>query len=64
MCQKLNYGMKFNIDCEILNTKDYGVPQHRKRAVIKMYKKNLKWESPKKNKRNHCERCNRTFTQH
>ena len=42
------YDKKYNIDYKILNAKDYGVAQSRPRAIIKMYKKNFKWEWPEK----------------
>lgn len=41
------YGHKYIIDIKILNAKDYGVPQSRPRAIIKMYKFGLKWNWPK-----------------
>ena len=41
---------KYNVEVRILNAKDYGVPQSRPRAIIKMYKKGLKWGWPKKQK--------------
>jgi len=34
----------------VLNAKDYGVPQSRPRAIIKLYKKNKKWGNPLKQK--------------
>ncbi|MGO5282719.1 DNA cytosine methyltransferase [Catenibacterium mitsuokai] len=40
------YGSKYIIEARILNAKDYGVPQSRPRAIIKMYKKGLKWGWP------------------
>jgi DNA (cytosine-5)-methyltransferase 1 len=36
------------IEHYILNAKDYGVPQSRPRAIIKLYKKNKKWGMPEK----------------
>ncbi|EQC68795.1 Modification methylase HgaIA (Cytosine-specificmethyltransferase HgaIA) [Streptococcus sp. HSISB1] len=36
------------IHSAIYDTADYGVPQHRKRAIIRLYKKGLKWEEPQK----------------
>lgn len=39
---------KFIIESYILNAKDYGVPQSRPRAIIKLYKKNKKWGVPNK----------------
>lgn len=45
------FGNLYNIDAKILDAADYGVPQHRKRAITKLYKKGLKWNWPeKKNK--------------
>ena len=41
---------KYLVESKILNTKDYGVPQNRKRAVIKIYKKDKKWDWPQKEK--------------
>lgn len=41
-----NYKSRYNIEIKILNAKDYGVPQSRPRAIIKMWKKNLKWSWP------------------
>lgn len=43
---KKRYSEKYNIDIRILNAKDFGVPQSRPRAIIKLYKKNLKWPWP------------------
>ncbi len=40
------YSEEYNIDIDVLNAKDYGVPQSRARAIIKMYKKNLNWSMP------------------
>lgn len=42
----LKYSDKYNIEVKVLNVKDYGVPQSRPRAIIKMYKKGLKWGWP------------------
>lgn len=44
------YSAKYNIEAQVLNAKEYGVPQSRPRAIIKMYKKNLGWNWPKKQK--------------
>ena len=44
---KEEFGADFEIDIRVLNAKDYGVPQSRPRAIIKMWKKNLSWEWPK-----------------
>jgi DNA (cytosine-5)-methyltransferase 1 len=42
------YGDVYNIDAQILNAKDYGICQLRPRAIIRMYKKGLKWSLPAK----------------
>lgn len=42
------FGDKFEIDYRILDTSDYGIPQVRKRAIIRLYKKGIKWDWPKK----------------
>lgn len=41
----------YNIDYDILDTSDYGTPQTRRRAIIRMYKKGISWKWPKKNER-------------
>jgi DNA (cytosine-5)-methyltransferase 1 len=38
----------YEIESKVLDAKDYGVPQTRKRAIIKMHKKGLSWEWPEK----------------
>jgi DNA (cytosine-5)-methyltransferase 1 len=40
------YGDEYVIDHRILNAMNYGVPQSRKRAFIKVYKKGLSWDWP------------------
>lgn len=40
------YSKRYVIDIRVLNSKDYGVPQTRPRAIIKMYKHGLKWGWP------------------
>lgn len=40
------FGEKYNIDIRVLNAKDYGVPQSRPRAIIKLWKKGNKWSWP------------------
>lgn len=35
---------KYTIDFDVLDTSDYGTPQVRKRAIIRMYKKGLHWD--------------------
>lgn len=44
------YGEKYEIEMQILNAKDFGVPQSRPRAITKMYKKGLSWPWPKPQK--------------
>lgn len=44
------YSNRYVVDAQVLNAKDYGVPQSRPRAIIKMYKKNYKWPLPAKEK--------------
>ncbi len=43
---KIKYSEKYEIEIRILNAKNYGVPQSRPRAIIKLYKKTLKWGWP------------------
>ena len=40
------YGDEYVVDHKILNAMNYGVPQSRKRAFIKVYKKGLSWDWP------------------
>ena len=40
------YLSDYNIDMKILNAMNYGVPQSRPRAIIKMYRKELSWPWP------------------
>lgn len=44
------YSQEYVIEAQELNAKDFGIAQTRPRAIIKMYKKGLKWDSPKKEK--------------
>lgn len=37
---------KYNIEAEIVDAADLGVPQTRKRAIIKLFKKGTKWSWP------------------
>lgn len=46
----LLYGDSYNIEAKILNVAEYGIPQRRNRAIIKLYQKNLKWGWPKPEK--------------
>ena len=43
---KMRYEKRYVVDIKVLNAKDHGVPQSRPRAIIKLYKKNLKWPWP------------------
>jgi DNA (cytosine-5)-methyltransferase 1 len=45
---ELKYGEDYVIDHKVLNSMNYGTPQSRKRAFIKVYRKDLKWEWPEK----------------
>ena len=42
------YGNVYNIDAKVFDAQYYGVPQRRKRAIVRLWKKDLKWEEPKK----------------
>jgi DNA (cytosine-5)-methyltransferase 1 len=47
---QLEFGNEYNIDSRVVDAADYGVPQTRLRAIIKMHKKGLLWDwAPKKN---------------
>ena len=41
-------GNKYNIKVDIFDASDYGVPQFRKRAIIRIFKKGLEWGEPQK----------------
>ena len=43
------YGEEYFVDMRILNAMNYGVPQSRPRVILKMWKKNLRWDWPKEN---------------
>ena len=45
---KEKYQNEYYIKSEVVDCADYGIAQSRKRAIIRMYKKNLEWEMPKK----------------
>ncbi|MEG1301082.1 MAG: DNA (cytosine-5-)-methyltransferase [Erysipelotrichaceae bacterium] len=47
---KYEFDKDYNIDGKIVDSSDYGVPQTRLRAIIKMCKKDRTWKWPKKNK--------------
>lgn len=44
----LEFGMQYDIDSKVVDSSDYGVPQVRLRAIIKMNKKGKSWKWPKK----------------
>lgn len=44
------YGTIYDIQYGVYNSADYGVPQTRKRALVRFCKKGLKWEEPAKQK--------------
>ena len=48
---RLRFGDKYEISTKIVDAADYGVPQTRLRAIVKMNKKGLSWEWPKIEKR-------------
>ncbi len=41
------YSTDYNIEIKVLNAKNYGIAQSRPRAIIKIWKKPLKWAWPK-----------------
>lgn len=43
---KKKYENRYNIDFNVYNAKDYGVPQSRPRAIIKLYKNSYVWKEP------------------
>lgn len=45
---KQKYGDKYEVECDILNAADYGVPQTRQRIVFRIWKKGLLWNLPAK----------------
>lgn len=47
---KNKYGDKYNIDCQVFDAQYYGVPQHRERAIIRLWKDGFKWDNPVKQK--------------
>lgn len=44
------YSEKYEISVNVLNAEDYGVPQSRPRAIIRMWKHGKKWALPQKEK--------------
>jgi DNA (cytosine-5)-methyltransferase 1 len=45
---KYEFGSEYTIDSDVIDSSDYGVPQTRLRAIIKMYKPNTVWNWPDK----------------
>ncbi|MDD3016279.1 MAG: DNA cytosine methyltransferase [Lactococcus chungangensis] len=43
---KLLYSSSYAVEMKVVNAMNYGVPQSRPRAIIKMYKKGLSWPWP------------------
>lgn len=48
----IKFGSKYNIEAKSIDASDYGVPQTRHRAIIKMFPKDIewKWAEPEKTK--------------
>ncbi|MGI6510281.1 MAG: DNA cytosine methyltransferase [Erysipelotrichaceae bacterium] len=44
------YSNLYTIKCDIFDAQHYGVPQHRKRAIIRMYNNSFNWNDPEKQK--------------
>lgn len=44
------YDDRYIIKHQIYNAKDYGVPQSRPRAIVKLYKDSYQWDEPEKEK--------------
>lgn len=47
---KMEFSSEYIIEDKILNSCDFGVAQNRKRAIIKLYQKNIKWDWPQETK--------------
>lgn len=45
---KDKFSGEYNIEADVLDAADYGVPQSRLRAIIKVYRKNCVWKWPEK----------------
>jgi len=45
------FSKNYKVDSNIYNAMNYDTPQDRKRAIIRIYKKNLTWNEPKKTKK-------------
>lgn len=46
----MKYQGIYNVDIKVLNAKEYGIPQSRPRAIIKLWKKGLLWGWPTQEK--------------
>lgn len=44
------FGKIYNIQYNVFNSEEYGVPQARKRGIVRMWKKGNTWDLPKKEK--------------
>ena len=44
------FSNKYKLDYDVYDVADYGVPQHRERAIIKLWKHGLNWGNPRKSK--------------
>lgn len=44
------FGSQYNIDCSTFDAADYEVPQHRERAIIRLWKNGYVWNTPTKQK--------------
>ena len=45
------FGSLYDISYDVFNTEDYGVPQSRKRGIVRMWKKGNTWVLPRKEKK-------------
>lgn len=45
------FNKEYCIEARVVDAADYGVPQTRKRGIIKLYKKGLEWKWPSKEKK-------------
>lgn len=46
-----HFSDQYEIKIDVFDAKDFGVPQYRKRSIIRMYRKGLSWPEPKKSKK-------------
>ena len=45
---RMSFGGWYDIDYAVYDTAEYGVPQRRTRAILRMHKKGLEWGNPQK----------------